>query len=223
MKYYPVFMDINRKQCLVVGGGDVGARKAATLERCGAKVRMVSRRFSSRCESLKTTSIDFQLKDYEKKDVTGMFFVFAATDNASLNHEIKKDAEELNILCNIADSPDKSDFILPSVVERGDLIMAVSTSGSSPAMAKKIRQELELTFGMEYAQFLTIMGNIRKKLLSSGHAPDDHRQIFHTLIDRGILNLIKNRDIKKIDPVLHDTLGKTYSYQDLISSGSDAQ
>ena len=99
--------------------------------------------------------------------------------------------------------------------------MAVSTSGSSPAMAKKIRLDLENQFGLEYAQLLRLMGNIRKKLLSSEHAPGEHKEVFHTLIDKGILELIKAKDELNINAVLCDVLGRNYSYQDLVSSRSD--
>ncbi len=221
MKYYPVFLDIKGKDCLVVGGGNVGARKAVTLEKCGAKVTVISDRFSSGFDDLKRTGICFKKKEYEKEDVKGMFLVFAATNNADLNQQIKIDASRLNIICNLADAPDNSDFLLPSIVDRGDLILAVSTSGSSPAMAKRIRQDLENQFGVEYAQLLGLMGNVRKKLLSSGHAPDEHKEIFNTLIDKGILELIKANDEININAVLCDVLGSKYSYQDLVSSRSN--
>ncbi|MCP4669668.1 MAG: bifunctional precorrin-2 dehydrogenase/sirohydrochlorin ferrochelatase [Desulfobacula sp.] len=217
MKYYPVFMDIKDKNCLVVGGGSVGMRKAVTLEKCNAKVKVISRQFADGFDNLETVCIEFKKKDYEKKDLNGMFFVFAATDNSDLNQRIKNDAAKLNILCNIADSPDKSDFILPSIVQRGNLILAVSTCGSSPAMAKKIRQELEHSFGHEYVQFLTLMENIRKERLISGHASHDNREVFHTIIDKGILELIKEKDEKKIDSILRDVLGEKYSYKNLVS------
>jgi precorrin-2 dehydrogenase / sirohydrochlorin ferrochelatase len=218
MKYYPIFLDIKNKNCLVVGGGNVGVRKAVTLDRCKANVTVISDKFSPELDNLKISSINFTTKEYEQKDVKDMFFVFAATDNANLNQKIKHDAAKLDILCNIADSPDKSDFILPSIVERGDLILAISTSGSSPAMAKKIRQELEHSFGPEYALFLTLMGNIRKELLLSGHAPDEHKQIFNTLINKGILELIKDNSEKTIDSILCDVLKKKYSYKNLVST-----
>jgi len=135
MKYYPIFLELKAKDCLVVGGGKVGTRKAVTLEKCGANVKVISDRFSSGFDDLKQTNICFEKKEYEKRDVNGMFLVFAATDNVDLNQQIKDDASMLNILCNVADAPQNSDFLLPSIVDRGDLILAVSTSGSSPAMA----------------------------------------------------------------------------------------
>lgn len=216
MKYYPVFLDVKGKNCLVVGGGTVGARKVATLEKCGATVTMISDCFSPACDDVKKTSICIE-KKYERKDVNGMFLVFAATHDADVNQQIKADASRLNILCNVADAPDNSDFLLPSIVDRGDLILAISTSGSSPAMAKKIRQDLESRFGPEYAQLLVLMGTIRKKLLSSGHAPDKHKEILHTLIEKGMLELIEANDEIKINAVLCDVLGKEYTYEDLVS------
>jgi precorrin-2 dehydrogenase/sirohydrochlorin ferrochelatase len=217
MKYYPVFLDVKDKRCLVVGGGAVGARKAATLEKCGARVVVVSERFSERFDDLETKNIRLENRKYDRDDVADMFLVFAATDDAGLNARIKKDAAALNILCNVADAPDESEFILPSIVERGDLLVAVSTCGSSPAMAKKIRQELDAQFGEEYAQLLQLMGNMRRKLLSQGHDPQGHKKIFHSLIDKGILDLIKTGDEKNINVILNDIPGEGYTYRDLVS------
>lgn len=213
MRYYPVFMDIKDKHCLVVGGGKVGARKTATLLKCGALVTVVSQVLSSAFDKLSHASLTLKPKPYEPDDVSGMFFVFAATDNAKLNQSVKEDAARLNILCNIADSPDQSDFILPSIVQRGDLILGISTSGKSPAAAKRIRQELDLNFGEEWGPFLTFMGKLREKLLASGHAPDAHKKIFHTLMDKGVLELIKHHEDHKIDEILNEVLGPGYQYR----------
>jgi len=221
MKYYPIFLDVTARPCLVVGGGPVGARKAVLLEKSGADVTVVSDLFSVHFDDLKITSIRLEKKKYEKEDIKGMSLVFAATNNGALNQQIKTDASSLNILCNIADAPSNSDFLLPSVVDRGDLIIAVSTSGASPAMARTIRQDLEREFGPEYIRLMVLMKNIRKKLLSSGHAPGHHKIMFNTLIEKGILELIEADDEKKINAVLCDIFGKGYAYQDLVFSGSN--
>jgi len=221
MKYYPIFLDIKGKNCLVVGGGPVGIRKAVTLEKCGATVKLISDRFSTGFDELQKTSICLVKKRYEKEDVKGMFLVFAATDNEDLNQQIKDDSLEFNILCNMADAPGKSDFLLPSTVDRGNLILAVSTSGSSPAMAKKIRKDLEYQFGPEYGKLLQLMGNIRKRFLSSGHDPDENKAIFYTLIDKNLLELIQANDEIKINAVLREVLGKGFTYKDLVSLRRD--
>ncbi len=220
MKFYPIFLDINGRNCLVIGGGPVGARKAATLEKCGAKVSVISEEFSSAFEKMELTSVTLHKKRYEKQDLKGMFLVLAATNSPALNRRIKKDASQFNILCNVADAMDHSDFILPSIVNRGDLVFAVSTSGTSPAMAKKIRKDLEQQFGKEYSKMLQLMGAIRKELLSLGHAPDDHKHIFHSLIEKGLLKLIEADDTNKIDSILKQVLGKEYAYENFVSSRS---
>lgn len=221
MRYYPIFLDMKDKKCLVVGGGPVGMRKALTLEKCGACVRVISERFAEEKDGVKERSIVLVEKRYEKKDIEGMFFVFAATDNAGLNQEIKKDASDSRILCNVADAPRDSDFLVPSTVDRGDLIVAVSTSGTSPAVAKKIRQDLEGFLGPAYDRLLRLTANIRKKLLAAGHAPEEHRQAFSNLLDRGILDLIRAGDTTTINLILHEIFGKGYSYQKLVSSRRD--
>ncbi|MCG8639316.1 MAG: bifunctional precorrin-2 dehydrogenase/sirohydrochlorin ferrochelatase, partial [Desulfobacterales bacterium] len=210
MKYFPLFLDIDGKSCLVVGGGEVGARKAGTLDRCGAGVTVVSPAFSERFKAL-AHRITCIRKKYEPGDIEGMSLVFAATDNARLNRRIQQDARERSVWCNVADGPGHSDFILPSVIERGDLILAVSTSGSSPALARKIRLELEEIFGPEYEKILRVMGGIRKKLLASGHAPETHKKLFYTLIESGMLEWIKDDETDRINIFLAGLLGKDYT------------
>jgi precorrin-2 dehydrogenase/sirohydrochlorin ferrochelatase len=221
MRYYPIFLELKNKNCLVVGGGPVGIRKALTLEKCGAAVRVISEKFAEGTTAFTGKKIIFTEKKYEKKDIQGMFLVFAATNNAELNRKIKKDASGSHILCNVADAPDTSDFLVPSTVDRGDLIVAVSTSGTSPAVAKKIRQELEDFFDPAYVPLLCLMGNIRKKLLSAGHSPDEHKKAFSDLMDKGILDLIKTGDVTAVDLILNEIFGKGYRYQELVSSRGD--
>ena len=217
MKYYPVFIDIRNRACLVVGSGSVGTRKAVSLAGCGARVRVVTADLSSSGKGLGACeNISIEVRPYEPDDVCGMHLVFAATDSRELNLKIKKDAEALNILCNIADSPDSSDFIVPASVSRGDLVIAVSTSGSSPALARAVRQELENRFGQEYAVFLTMMGNLRKRLLASGHAPDEHREIFRAMVEEDIPDLIRAGNETQINRVLEKILGTEFRYKDLV-------
>jgi precorrin-2 dehydrogenase/sirohydrochlorin ferrochelatase len=217
MTYYPIFLDVKDRACLVVGGGDVGVRKALGLERAGARVLVVSIQFASGLQAMEKKRIQLECRAYEKSDLENIFLVFAATDNAHLNQMIQEDCKKENILCNIADAPDQSDFILPSIVERGDLLCAVSTSGSSPALAKKIRKDLESMFGPEYAVLLVLMGNIRKKLLEQGHDPRAHKKIFNTLIEKNLPALIADGDETSIDSILIELLGRGYSYHRLVS------
>lgn len=215
-------MDVKDKLCLVVGGGAVGARKAATLAECGAMVSVVSKLFSDAFGALRQTGkVQIHQKAYESSDLAGVFLVFAATDNAALNQRIKQDAQKADVLCNVADGPDSSDFILPSVVNRGDLIIAVSTCGASPAMAKRIGRSLGEQFGDEYADLLELFAAVREKLLSQGHDPAGHRKIFNALLDTDILERIASGDTRQTDAILSNILGHEYVYEDLISRRSD--
>ncbi|RPH50597.1 MAG: bifunctional precorrin-2 dehydrogenase/sirohydrochlorin ferrochelatase [Desulfobacteraceae bacterium] len=217
MRYYPVNLDIQNRKCLVVGGGEVGTRKVLTLIECGASVTVVSIMASEKLLKLAESGIiELKRRPYTGTDLDGTFLVICATDNEELNLQVSRDAGKINILCNIADRPEACNFILPALVKRGSLVIAVSTSGKSPAFAKKIRKDLERQYGVEYADFLKLMGVIRKRLLSNNHEPEEHKHLFEKLISKDIVQLIKNNDEEKIDSVLFEVLGEGYGYMDLM-------
>lgn len=211
MQYYPVSLDINNRKCLVVGGGSVGTRKVKTLLECGAKVTVVSPGVSSRLLEIANKGlIVLENRPYRETDLAGMFLVIGTTDDEELNRQISMDAEKLNMLCNIADRPEVCNFILPSIVNRGDLTISISTSGKSPALAKRLRIELEEQFGNEYAEFLRLMGAIRKKLLSQKHEPEAHKHLFEKLISGGLLDMIRGNRKDEIDSLLCEVLGEEF-------------
>ena len=217
MKYYPVFLDINARKCLVVGGGAVGTRKAVSLIECGALVTVVSPAATEKLTSLAQQGvITLKYRTYRPTDMEGMFLVFGATDQDSLNHQINQDAERSNTLCNIADRPEVCNFILPATVKRDDLVIAISTSGKSPAFAKQLRKHLEQQFGHEYATFLKLMGGIRSRLLKENHAPEEHKPIFNRIIESSIVELIKAGKKEEINGLLRDILGDGFNVDDLM-------
>lgn len=217
MRYYPVYLDIQNRNCLVVGGGAVGTRKVMTLLNCGSTVTVVSPDVSEQLlELADNSSIILEKRPYQTTDLDNMFLVIGATDNEGLNRQIHRDAERLNKLCNIADRPEACNFILPSIVNRGDLMIAISTSGKSPAFAKKLRKDLEKEFGNEYAEFLTLMGEIRKKLLAEKHEPEAHKPLFEQLINKGLIEMIKDSNTEKINMLLFEILGEGYNYEALM-------
>jgi precorrin-2 dehydrogenase/sirohydrochlorin ferrochelatase len=219
MRYYPINLDIRGRSCLVVGGGRVGARKAATLLRCGGVVTVVSPEADPRLVQLSAEkAIRWKQRPYRPSDVQGMFLVIGATDDDALNRCIHADAERLNLLCNIADRPEICNFILPAVVRRGDFVVAISTAGKSPAFAKHIRQRLEIQFGPEYGTLLDLLGAVRTRLLAAAHEPEVHKPLFEQLIDADLLSLIKNKEIARIDRLLERVLGPGYRYDQLMSS-----
>jgi precorrin-2 dehydrogenase/sirohydrochlorin ferrochelatase len=221
MRYYPIYLDIQNKPCLVVGGGDVGTRKVMTLLDCRACVTVISITATRKIQELAEDKVILWVaRHYNSEDLDGMFLVIGATSDESVNHQISRDALERGMLCNIADKPDACNFILPSLVRRGDLIIAISTSGKSPAFAKRLRKELEARFGNEYAEVLHLMGNIRNRLLTQSHAPEAHKSLFEALIDRGIVDLMRQKEDEKINDLLREILGEGYEINSLMKSNN---
>jgi precorrin-2 dehydrogenase/sirohydrochlorin ferrochelatase len=217
MKYYPINLNIENQVCVVVGGGEVGTRKVLTLLECGSTVTVISPTSTEILQRLsneeKITLIE---RNYAGFDVENAFLVIGATDNEALNRQIQADCQRYQTLCNIADRPELCNFILPSIIRRGDLIVAISTSGKSPAFAKQLRRELENRFGPEYAVFLTLMGAIRTRLLSQAHEPEAHKGLFETLINRGLLDMLRKNDISQINSLLSEILGDGFLYETLV-------
>lgn len=216
MKYYPVCLDINGRNCLVVGGGGVGTRKVRGLLQSGAKVTVVSPDVS---KALTILAVEKKIRLFERayktNDLEGQFLVIGATDNEVLNRQIYVDAEKRNMLCNIADRPQACNFILPAVIRRGDLSIGISTSGKSPAFARFLRLKLEQEYGMEYASLLDLMGTIRQKLLAQEHAPEEHKPLFEALISGGLLDLIREKNPTGIDALLTRILGVDFNLAEL--------
>ena len=220
MQYYPVSLDIKNRKCLVVGGGGVCTRKVMTLIDCDAKVTVVSPDVRGKLLELADRGlIILEKRPYRETDLDGMFLVIGTTDDEELNRQISMDAEKLNMLCNIADRPEVCNFILPSIVNRGDLTISISTSGKSPALAKRLRIELEEQFGNEYAEFLRLMGAIRKKLLSQKHEPEAHKHLFEKLISGGLLDMIRGNRKDEIDSLLCEVLGEEFQFDLLMETG----
>ena len=195
----------------------MGTRKALMLIKCNADVIVISPKASEKLKVLSEKKVITLIKrQYKSDDISDAFLVIGATNNEKLNRRIFQDAQRLNKLCNIVDCPQLCNFILPSVVNRGDLILTVSTSGKSPAYAKKVRQTLENLFGEEHEIFLKLMGAIRKKLLMEAHEPDSYKPVFEKLISSGFIELIKQDDVLKINKKLVEILGKGYDFETLV-------
>ncbi len=219
MRYYPVHLDIQNRKVLVVGGGSVGTRKVKTLLDCGARVTVVSPEVSRQLRELAASGdIILAERSYQSEDLTGVFVVIVATDDETLNQQISSDADRLNTLCNIADRPEVCNFILPSIVQRDDLVITISTSGQSPALAKKLRKTLENQFGEEYGTLLQLMGAIRKKLLQQAHKPEAHKPLFEQLINSDLIVMIQAGKTEEIDALLVDILGEGYNFEELMRS-----
>jgi len=210
MRYYPIFLDIKDKPCVVIGGGNVAERKVISLLDAGARVVVISPVLTPALKKLaREKTINYCPKSYEEGDLKGFFLAYSATDNSSVNRKVFNEAKREGILLNVVDVPKLCNFIVPSVVDRGDLLIAISTSGKSPALAKKIRKHLEREFGEEYAVFLDIMGKVREKVLTRSKESDTNKRMFEKLVNSPLLEWIKKGEKEKVDRFLKEALKET--------------
>jgi len=164
--YYPVFLDIAGKRCVVVGGGQVALRKVQTLFEYKAKVEVISPELCPELAAIPEISIS--RRHYQPGDLKGAFLAIVATDNHEINHQVAREARSQAVLVNVVDDAEYCDFILPSLVRRGDMTIAVSTAGRSPALARKLRTRLEQDFGEEYAALVGLIDEVRRELKQRG-------------------------------------------------------
>jgi len=168
-RYYPVSLDVSGKRCVVVGGGDVALRKVNVLLEHEAIVQVISPELCPELEDLFIAGrIIAAKRPYADGDLAGAFVVISATDDVEANRKVAAEAEKLGVLINVVDTPNLSNFIVPSHLRRGDLTVAVSTGGRSPALAHRIKEELENIFGDDYAALLALVGQVRSELRQNG-------------------------------------------------------
>lgn len=167
--YYPIFLNISGKRCVVVGGGLVALRKVNTLLENEASVKVISPGLCPELSQLaKSRAIQVLQRNYNGGDLRGAFIAIAATDDGEINNEVAEEARAKGVLVNVVDDSEHSDFIVPSQLRRGDITIAVSTAGKSPALARKIRIRLEKDFGAEYASLALLIDEVRSELKRQG-------------------------------------------------------
>lgn len=192
MRYYPVFLDLQGKPVVVVGGGKVAERKALTLLICGARITVVSPALTKKLFHLvQAGAIRHRNRRWRPSDLQEAFLVIAATNDRKNNAKIAGRVDTRFRLINTVDDPARCNVIAPSVIARGDLIIAVSTSGRSPALARRIRQELERSFGNEYAGFLKILREVREQVQSRVPSIVRRRRILQGLAASDLLTLLR--------------------------------
>jgi uroporphyrin-III C-methyltransferase/precorrin-2 dehydrogenase/sirohydrochlorin ferrochelatase len=163
MDFYPVFMNIRGKSCLVVGGGEVAARKVATLLQCGAKVTVVAPQLGAALEpQAKAGAINYCCARFSEDHLQGVTLVIAATDDMEVNREVSSDAKSRNIPVNVVDNPALCSFILPSIIDRSPMVVAVSTGGASPVLARLLRGRLETLIPATYGRLASIAESLRQ-------------------------------------------------------------
>jgi precorrin-2 dehydrogenase/sirohydrochlorin ferrochelatase len=183
-----MFLKLEGRQCLAVGAGKVGEPKIGGLLETGARIRVVALNASPTVrEWARAGKLELELRAFSAEDLEGASLAVVATNSRSLNERVYHEAQRRGVLCNVVDVPDLCDFFYPAVVRRGDLQIAVSTSGQSPSLAQKIRQQLEKQFGTGYAAWVAELGETRKLILASDLDKERKLDLLHSLASREAL------------------------------------
>jgi precorrin-2 dehydrogenase/sirohydrochlorin ferrochelatase len=182
---FPIFLKLESRACLVVGAGVVAEGKIAGLLAERASLKVVAPQATAQIRQWASAgAIDWEQRTFESRDLEGMFLVIVATSSHEVNTQVFTEAHAKGILCNAVDDPPNCDFYYPAVVRRGDLQIAISTGGQSPALAQRIRQELEKQFGAEYESWVATLGKQREELAATDLDPEVRKRILHELASR---------------------------------------
>jgi precorrin-2 dehydrogenase/sirohydrochlorin ferrochelatase len=193
MSYYPVFLDLRGRKCIVVGGGRVAERKINSLLEAGAEITVISPRLTGGLRVKARKGLIKHLKRrYSKGDLLGAFLAISATGSRKDNVQVRAEADNLNIPVNIVDNPSLCSFIVSSVVVRGPLVIAISTSGVSPALSRSIRKELEKTFGANFAVYLEKLKAVREGVFRKNLPPGKRREFLKEAGSTRILRKLFN-------------------------------
>ena len=203
LRYYPINIDLQGQRVVIVGGGAVAARKAKRLVSAGARLTVVAPRLDAALAALAAAgSLTHLDRVYHPGDLAGALLAFAATDDAELNRSVAAEARERGILIDIVDAPRLSSFTTPATLQRGDLLITVSTAGGSPSLSRRIISELEPLFGAEYAEAVALLGSVREKILTEKGGSAYNERVFAELAALDLPALIKNGQRDAIDQIL---------------------
>jgi precorrin-2 dehydrogenase / sirohydrochlorin ferrochelatase len=197
---FPMFLKLEKRACLVVGAGSVGESKIASLLTAGASIRVVAPEATELVQSwARKRKVAWQKREFRSSDLAGVFLIVAATSSTALHKRIYREAQRRGVLCNVVDVPRLCDFYYPAVVRRGALQIAISTAGRSPALAQRLRKELEKQFGPEYEDWLDHVGNVRDKVQGKKLDAERRKELLHLLVSKKGFNtfLKANRKPRK--------------------------
>ena len=186
MSLFPIFVKLEGRLVVVVGGGEIAAGKIEGLLRAGARVRVIAPEVDALfAEPIRNRKIEWLPRKFAAGDLDGATLVIAATSAAGVNSSVFREAETRGILCNAVDDVENCHFYYGSIVQRGDLQIAISTNGKSPALAQRLRRELEQQFGPEYEMWLEWLGAARALLrVADGGGTESNKQMLHQLASK---------------------------------------
>jgi len=184
MKYFPLFLDVNDKSCLVIGGGAVAHRKVRSLLKSGAKVTLIAPEIDNRLKALADNNkIHILQREYQETDLVRVFLVIAATNSADVNTQIANQANNANILVNVADNPDLGSFIFPSVVDRSPVTVAISTGGASPVFARQLRMRLDTMIPKSAGALAAITEEYREQVKQTFSHSEQRKEFWESALN----------------------------------------
>jgi len=208
--FYIACLNLQERSCLVVGGGDVGLEKVDGLLACGARVTLVAPAAHPALEAYaRERSIEWRARRYEAADLEGAFLVIAATDDSEVNISVYEDAERRAMLVNVVDVPPLCNFILPAIVRTGPLAIAISTSGASPALAKRMKEEIAAAFGEPYARLALLLNEARGWAKATLPTYQDRKAFFESIVngDPDPIGLLRSGDEQAVRELIDAARG----------------
>ncbi|MGE4299898.1 MAG: bifunctional precorrin-2 dehydrogenase/sirohydrochlorin ferrochelatase [Desulfovibrionaceae bacterium] len=217
MRYYPAFLDLHGKRCVVVGAGGVGRRKLQTLLKCGpASVLLVDAAPADDALRALMASgpVTHACRAFADSDLDGAFLVIAATGDAAANARVAALCRDNNILCNVVDAPEAGTFIVPAHIEQDEVVVALSTSGHSPALARRIKRDLQDMLGSRYTGLVAVMARLRPLVLGLGDPTESNTAVFRAVVESDLADTLAGGDgeaarmiLRRIvPPRLHDSI-----------------
>jgi precorrin-2 dehydrogenase/sirohydrochlorin ferrochelatase len=187
MDLFPIFLKLTARPCIVIGAGNLAESKIESLRAAHARVTVIAPEARPRIVELaEVGEVEWQQREYVTGDLTGQFLVVAATNDPAVNRAVYHEAVESNVLCNAVDDPPFCDFYFPSVVRRGDLQIAISTAGASPALAQRLRKEINSQLPLDLGDWLTDLGNLRREVVQKEPLNEERRLLLHQLAQREV-------------------------------------
>jgi len=206
LNYYPAFLNLKSRKAVVVGGGKVAERKVSALLKAGADVTVISPSIIPGLQKeLSRKRIIHLSRTYRRGDLRGALLVIAATDSPETNRRVSKDAPAL---VNVVDVPAECNFIAPSVVRRGPLLLAVSTSGTSPALARTLRKELEKSYGPDLSEYLRFVRKVRAKAMTAIPEKDKREAFLKGLASAEVLKSLRTKGVGAVKETVLARLAK---------------
>ncbi|HUS12606.1 MAG TPA: bifunctional precorrin-2 dehydrogenase/sirohydrochlorin ferrochelatase [Pyrinomonadaceae bacterium] len=195
MLLYPIFLNLKSRRVVVIGGGEVAERKVRSLLDTGAAITVISPDLSSELMSLASAGrIDFQHRNYTPGDCKGASLVLSATDDPEVNRAVSAEARATGVLLNTADQPALCDFFMPAIVRRGDLTIAVSTGGSSPALAARLRDDIANVVGEEYGPLIELLAEVRPEIRRRVVHEADRKALYDQILRSDVLSLFRQHN-----------------------------